>query len=222
MGRAVATDYAEMEREFLAGLEADTGRDLAQWMTLIDSQRLAHRNDIIDWLRQQGFQFSWASWLERIHHNGGRPIYGEERTGASPVPPAAVAAPPPRQRIEPTSALPPAELAALLGRAKAYRPLAEHLIREIRRALPDVRLTVRGSTISFGRPAEIAALAVSARELRLGLALDPDADEPGLPRGRLPGTDAAITHVLPLTDARQVTPALLGALRRSGVHADGG
>lgn len=71
------TDWREKEREFLVGLKADTGRDLAEWMALISGQNLPHRNDVIDWLRRQGFMFSRASWLERIHHNGGLPIYLE-------------------------------------------------------------------------------------------------------------------------------------------------
>lgn len=71
----MSTDWREKEREFLTSLQADTGRDLAQWMRVIAAQNLPHRNDIIDWLRQQGFLFAKASWLERIHNNGGRPIY---------------------------------------------------------------------------------------------------------------------------------------------------
>ena len=80
----MATDYAELEREFLASLAADSGRDLAAWMALIDAQKLNHRNDIIDWLRQQGFMFARASWLERIHHNGGRPVYLAALPGSTP------------------------------------------------------------------------------------------------------------------------------------------
>ncbi len=71
----MAVDYAEKEREFLESLAADTGRDLSGWMTAISATSLTDRNAIIDWLRQQGFLFARASWLERIHHNGGRPIY---------------------------------------------------------------------------------------------------------------------------------------------------
>lgn len=71
----MSRNYADMEHEFLGNLKADTGRDLAEWMATIDAQAFAHRNDAIDWLRQQGFLFAWASWLERIHNNGGEPIY---------------------------------------------------------------------------------------------------------------------------------------------------
>jgi hypothetical protein len=74
----MSTDYAEKEREFIASLEADTGRDLAGWMNEITRANLPHRNDIIDWLRTKGFPFAKASWLERIHHNGGRLIYADD------------------------------------------------------------------------------------------------------------------------------------------------
>lgn len=99
----MSRDYAEKEREFIESLKADTGRDLAGWMTAISEQNFPHRNDAIDWLRQQGFLFAWASWLERIHHNGGQPIYYDESATAAPnVPPprqpVADAAPPPNER----------------------------------------------------------------------------------------------------------------------------
>ena len=65
----------------------DTGRDLAGWMAAISESGLSERNAIIDWLRHQGFQFAKASWLERIHHNGGRLIYADavrSRAGGEP------------------------------------------------------------------------------------------------------------------------------------------
>ncbi|MBR2535679.1 MAG: hypothetical protein IKE66_06360 [Hyphomicrobium sp.] len=95
----MATDYAGKEKEFVASLGPDTGRDLEGWMQAISGAGLAHRNDIIDWLRQNGFTFANASWLERIHHNGGRLIYGNdepaiERTEARPQKAAIKTAPP--------------------------------------------------------------------------------------------------------------------------------
>lgn len=238
----MAVDYAEREREFLAGLEADTGHDLAGWMALIEAQNLAHRNDIIDWLRTKGFHFSWASWLERIHHNNGRPIYAEaggagaaataplpaarsapaasERprpplvaaNDAAPAPPAASSAPV-AVYAPPAS---PGDLAVILAGAKAYRMLAEHLIRVVRKAIPGVVVAARDGYVSFGRPVEFAALAVSPRELRLGLELGDDAGQGVVPRGRMSGTAATVTHVGVLTDARQVNAGLIEAV----MHAD--
>jgi hypothetical protein len=245
----MATDYAEKEREFLAGLEGDTGHDLAGWMTLIDQQSLAHRNDIIDWLRTQGFHFSWASWLERIHHNGGRPIYvtaagTAPSAAAMPLPaarpgpaaqpqaqvqpqshsrPMSAPAPPPPQptpapysprTIDAVSA--PGDLAELLSKAKAYRMLADHLIREVRRVMPQVTIAARNGYVSFGEPLEFAALAISSKELRLGIALGMDTEIGALPLGRMSGTAAPISHVGVLTDARQVNAGLIEALRMAG------
>ena len=80
----MSTDYAEKEREFVASLTEDTGRDLDAWMAAITESGLSDKNAIIDWLRLQGFAFNWASWLERIHHNGGRLIYADN-TSATQV-----------------------------------------------------------------------------------------------------------------------------------------
>lgn len=84
----MGTDYAEKEREFIESLADDTGRDLDQWMQAISAAGHSQRNDIIDWLRQQGFAFPKASWLERIHHNSGRLIYGGNAVVTVPVRPA--------------------------------------------------------------------------------------------------------------------------------------
>ena len=68
----MAKDYGEMEQRVHRRPEgAGTGKDLAEWMAAIAAKAFANKNDTIDWLRRQGFAFNWASWLERIHANGG-------------------------------------------------------------------------------------------------------------------------------------------------------
>lgn len=106
----MATDYAEKERVFIASLEADTGRALDAWMQAIADSGMTNRNDIIDWLRQSGFTFSNASWLERIHHNGGRLVYADDvPPPMSPAPPRPAAsrakAEPPPLPLPPESAV---------------------------------------------------------------------------------------------------------------------
>lgn len=85
----MATDFGEKERAFIDGLEENTGRNLQQWMRAIAQSGHTERNAIIDWLRHEGLMFSRASWLERIHHNGGRPIYAEVTKDEAPPRPAA-------------------------------------------------------------------------------------------------------------------------------------
>lgn len=101
----MARDLGEQERAFVDALASDTGRDLSAWMQAIADSGHTARNDIIDWLRHQGFTFSNASWLERINHNGGQLIYGGmdtraiavERVAVRPRTPATTAGPPPPQ-----------------------------------------------------------------------------------------------------------------------------
>jgi len=112
-------------------------------------------------------------------------------------------------------------LSELLTKAKAYRPLAEHLIREISKAIPGAGVSARGSYVSVARTTEFAALAVAARELRLGLALGDDDDGNSVPRGKMTGTLARISHVISLTDARQIDGKLLEAVRKADIAANG-
>ena len=105
----MARDFAEMEREFLGGLKSETGKDLMQWMAAISAAGPADRNATIDWLKAQGFAFSRASWLERIHSNGGRPVY-IDRVDARPeaANPGAVTASAPAPILPPVSVRKPA------------------------------------------------------------------------------------------------------------------
>jgi hypothetical protein len=243
----VSIDYGEVERQFLATLRDDTGRTLEDWMGAIAAEGLSHRNDIIDWLRRQGFMFSKASWLERIHNNGGRPIY---QGGAGPRPrapsrprlprpappdsaqpdstqpdsapqPAAQASLPPVAPPAPASPERPATpdtaaaLDALIARAKAFRPLAAYLIAEIRKAVPGVAVTPHEGYAVFAAGSEFAVLAVSPKELRLGLAAQETLAAPWEASKLGLRAAPATTHMVVLTDARQVTPALIAAVARA-------
>lgn len=207
------TDFSLKERAFVAELATETGRDLNGWMRAIEASGQAHRNDIIDWLRQQGFTFAKASWLERIHHNGGALIYahtgpqdvgepGKRKTKPVPTQPAAGPKADVRddQRID-----------ALLMAAKAYRPLASVMLREILGAVPGADARVHGGTIVFTHIAPFAALAPSPKEVRLWLAFGPQAvGEPWQKARPPPGLDhlSVFTHMMIVNDARQVTREL--------------
>ncbi len=269
----MSIDYGERERQFLEALKADTGRTLEEWMAAITAQGLTQRNDIIDWLRRQNFMFSKASWLERIHNNGGKPIYagtGGPRAQArprnpagqrlAPTPPsvpepqsaAAMATPPPSSppaptpqpavviplkpsapvlRLVPTPppvaaqvATPsagqsdPAALDTLLARAKAFRPLATYLIAEIRKGVPNATVTAHEGWVGLHTGGGMfAVIAISAKELRLGLSLKQKPPEAALEPAKLPALRGAppMSHMAVLNDARQITPSLLAAVAQA-------
>ncbi len=247
----MAIDFGEKERAFIDGLKEATGRNLSEWMAAIAGQELPHRNDIIDWLRQQGFMFSKASWLERIHHNGGHPIYADAaktsprvrrpRRDASvpseanstapdmPRPANDVGAAPARVAPAP----PPAPAAAadtdaalteLLAKAKAYRPLAQAVITRVRSVRPAARLDARETFLAIADPETFAALGIGAKELRLHLALGEhptdDLLKKGAPGGGL-GKGDALSHMIVLTDARQIDQRLLDLVRLAATRVNG-
>lgn len=265
----MATDYGEKEREFLDGLKESTGRDLSEWMAAISEKDLPHRNDIIDWLRHQGFMFSQASWLERVHHNGGRPIYADSATanlmagrltreraaekpvadqsyaeaaGTEPPLPEQPPEPMPIPAVRPTAqpdakaaapaAVPPAsdDLAPVLAKAKAYRMLAQHVITQVKSVRPDARFSARSNHIVMADPEEFAVLAVTGKELRLHIALGDEDGGDVVKKGSSPpglgppglGKSDRLTHMIVLTDARQIDRRLLDIVARAAARVNGG
>jgi len=214
-------DERDEEREFLVDLKARSGRDLAEWMAAITAQGFADKNDAIDWLRAQGFPFARASWLERIHNNGGRPIYlhQPERAASGPVarPRPEKAAPPP----PPPTPGEVAQLEKLLVAGKGYRPLYLLLEAQIRTALPGVTVAPKATCISLAHPREFAVVALLATELRLGLDLGERALDAQLQKPRIRGAGPAISHMAVITDARQVNADLLSLITTANVRVNG-
>lgn len=222
----MSTDYAEMEREFVASLKEDTGRDLNGWMVAIRKCGHSDRNEIIDWLRHQGFQFSWASWLERIHHNGGRLIYADDAGNVPPLarprPPEAksqvsrpfrvVPAPSPSPEIKPAAA-PQAGIERLLGDAKGLRPLADLVLREIGRAVPGAAFNAQGSLIIIGAPQPFAALLPAPKALRLYANFGAAGIHRAKPADAVNKSASTFSDVLLLDDARSIDEDFLRLIR---------
>jgi hypothetical protein len=225
----MSTDFSSKERQFVADLEVDTGRDLAAWMTAITSAGLSHRNEIIDWLRPQGFTFARASWIERIHHNGGNLIYGQQAPKAIPeavkrkskgIPPSqnseqAVGLGAPERRLvtlpDDTARSSDGDIDTLLAAAKAYRPLAQALVRDILAAVPGADARAVGALIVFSFDQTFAAVAPTAKDIRLMLPPFSAANGTwgeGWQAGKPPALFTALTRMLILTDARQLTTHL--------------
>jgi hypothetical protein len=228
----MANDEREEEREFLEGLKARTGRDLAEWMAAIAAQGFHDKNEIIDWLRNEGLPFARASWLERIHRNAGEPIHAggaaASPKGSDPAPRRSPGPPPAKPPPEPAEKAPPlveassdaGALERLLAAAKGYRPLFHHLEAQIRRAIPGAIVAPRDRYVSIGAPREFAAVTLHPTEIRLGLDLGDRPFAAQLQKAKLRGPGRAITHMVSLTDARQVDGALLALIEAANARVN--
>jgi hypothetical protein len=218
--------YAEKEREFVGGLAEDTGQDLAAWMTAIAASGHTERNDIIDWLRHQGFQFAWASWLERIHHNGGRLIYagvmpGQPRTPSRVVTPRIIDdEPPPRERMAFRPSAPAGDdVKNLLSEAKGLRPLAEHVLREVGRAVPATEFAVIGPLVTMSAPNPFAALHPGPKKLRLYANFGPAGTGRSKPAEAVNRAAPPFAEMLLLDDARTIDEDFRRLVRAAAVRA---
>ncbi len=218
----MARNEEEQEREFLADLEARTGRSLAQWMALIGEQGFSDKNETIDWLRGLGLPFARASWLERIHSNGGRPIYAPP-PGEAPPAPVREAKPPPRpaRPKRAPSEREVAELEKLLASAKGYRPLYNLLETEVRAAIAEVAVVAKSGYVSLAAPREFAAITLHPTEVRLGLDLGDRPYDGSVQKSRMRGPPPTISHMIVLTDARQVNADLINLIKAANARVNG-
>ena len=81
--------------------------------------------------------------------------------------------------------------------------------------MPGLLVTPLGTYIAFGAPREFAAVAPQATEIRIALALGDRPLEPGWEKPRIRGVGAPFTHMLVLTDARQVNLDFLSLIKES-------
>lgn len=101
----------------------------------------------------------------------------------------------------------------VIARAKAFRPLAQYLLREVDKAVPGTAVGTENGSITFARPLVYALIVVSPRDLRLLIDLGGAPPPAGLVPARVPGVDPRFRHLLVLTDARQLNADLASLLQ---------
>lgn len=106
----------------------------------------------------------------------------------------------------------------MLAKAKAYRPLAQLILARIKGAVPKAPLVIQETSLSFGGPAPFAVLGITGKELRLHLALGDHPTDDFVRRGQAGGgvgKGEALSHMLVLTDARQIDQRFSDLLARA-------
>lgn len=178
----------EFEKEFMDGILSETGKDLADWMKILDASAVAKRNELIAWLKSEhGFGHMHASLLAGIHANGGKPVY------------------------QSTDSL----LEAQFAKADGMRPLYEALIQFVKNHFPASTVLPKKTYVSILEKREFAAVNIKPKELRVGLDLGEHPFDERIEKAKLSGPMPRISHMFVLTDAKQLDDRIVGALKES-------
>lgn len=178
----------EFEKEFIDGLVASTGKDLAKWLKTIDGFGTKKRNEVIAKLKSDhGFGHMNASLLAGIHANGGKPVYAS------------------------TDEL----LENQFAKAEEMRPLYGAFVAFVRSNFPDVTILPKKTYVSVLENREFGAINIKPKELRLGLDLGDRPFDETVEKAILTGPMPRISHMVVLTAPDQFTNALVELLRAS-------
>ena len=178
----------EFEKEFMDDLAKSTGRDLSSWMKTIDGFASKKRNEVIAWLKSEhGFGHMNASLLAGIHANGGKPVY--QSTGDL--------------------------LENQFAKAGEMRPLYDEFIVFVREHFPDASVLPKKTYVSILENREFAAVNIKPKELRIGFDLGDRPFDDKIGKAKLTGPMPRISHMLVLTDAKQLDDSIVDALKES-------
>lgn len=178
----------EFEKEFMDGLQRDTGRNLTDWMKTIDTFGSNKRNEVIAWLKSEhGFGHMNASLLAGIHANGGRPVY------------------------QSTDDL----LENQFAKAGEMRPLFEALLNFVKDNFPNATVLPKKTYVSILEKREFAAVNIKSKELRIGFDLGDRPFDDQIGKAKLTGPMPRISHMFVLTEAGQLDSSILDALTQS-------
>jgi hypothetical protein len=171
----------EFEKDFIEGVEAATGRDLAGWIAAIEGCGTKKRNEMIAWLKtEHGFGHMHAALLAGIHANGGKPVY--QSTGAL--------------------------LENQLSRATEMRPLFEALTEFVAANFPEASILPKKTYISVLENREFAAVNIKPAELRIGLDLGERPCLGSVEKARLTGPMPRISHMVIIKEAADLDSEL--------------
>ncbi len=178
----MAKTSQEIEKEFMAGLQEQSGKSIKEWMTHLKTTGLSKRNELLNWLKEnEGFRHQDASLLAGIYVNDGKPVYAY------------------------SSDL----LENQFNKKEHLRPLYDTLTEAILKRLPDTRVEAKKIYVSLNAKREYAAIGIKSKEIRLAMDLDGEPNGSDFVKQTGIGCMPRISHMTKLTEASQITDNLL-------------
>lgn len=184
----MAKSSQEIEKEFIEGLRAATGKDLTGWLTTIKSSGIEKRNDIIKWLKEQhNFRHMDAGLLVGIYANGGKPVYASEQS----------------------------LLDNQFEKFPDMRPLFDKLKSAILKWDSAVDFVTKKTYVSIAKKREFGAINIRRGELRLGMDLGELPFDDHVEKAKLTGPMPRISHMVSLKSEKDIDERLFNLLKIS-------
>ena len=178
----------EFEKEFMDGLKSSTGKELAEWLKIIDGCGTKKRNEVIAWLKtEHGFGHMNASLLAGIHANGGKPVYAN------------------------TDDL----LENQFAKAAEMRVLFDEFTGFIAKNFPAASILPKKTYVSVLENREFGAVNIKPKELRIGLDLGDRPIDDKAEKAKLTGPMPRISHMVVVTETSHLNGNLVDLLKQS-------
>ncbi len=172
----MAKNAREIEQEFIATVNDQTGHTLDSWMEMIGQSGETKTNSIIKWIKStHGLNHMQANILTGIYNNDGKPVFDYDSL-----------------------------MRKLFAGKEAQKPLYDVLQTQIADAVTDVQFIPTKTYISLENERVIGCIKINKSNVRLGLDLGDSAYEGILQEPKGLGAMPNIAHMIELTTADEV------------------
>lgn len=184
----MAKTSGEIEKEFIDTAKDKTGKTLQEWLKFVKSSGIEKRNDILEWLKKgHGLNHLQAQLITGIYLNNGNPVYINE------------------------SALLENQFAKCPDMRFVFDSISEKIISSFQ----GTQLIPKKTYLSFTAVREFAAINVKPKEIRLGLDLGDEPFSETLKKSKLTGPMPRISHMLILTELKDLNKNAMALLTKS-------
>jgi hypothetical protein len=187
----MAKDAQRLEQEFIATAKEKTGRDIPEWMAIIDETGLNKPNAILKWLKETySLNHLQSNILSGIYLNGGQPVFDYD------------------------------VLFAKLFDGKAHlKPVYDSLQSGIAKQVPVAEFIPTKAYVSVEGKRCFACATMTKNSIRVGLDLGDTPMDGYVQKARSLGAMPNLTHMVEITEASQVDDRLLGYVEQAYANA---
>jgi hypothetical protein len=183
----MAKDSQRLEQEFIATVRDKTGKELSEWMRIIQASSLDKPKAILKWLKEQhGLNHMQANFLSGIYLNDGQPVYDYE-----------------------------ALFTKLFQDRGNLLPLYKALESAIQSKLPGAAFIPTKAYVSIEDKKCFACATLTKQSIRVGLDLGEQPFDDYVQKARSLGAMPNLTHMVEINSPAQVDERLLGYIEQA-------